>query len=499
MTLKQERTPIFSGILNYIEEGTIPFHVPGHKQGRGLQELKDFVGEKVLQMDLTCFEGTDNICNPLNEIKEAQALAAEAYGADHAFFLVNGTTSGIQAMIMSVCQPGDKIIVPRNAHKSAIGGIILSGAVPVYIQPEISEDHGVALAVTSETVAKALALHPDAKGLFIINPTYYGFTADLQEIVRLAHSYDIPVLVDEAHGAHLPFHEDLPLSAMACGADMSATSTHKMGGSLTQSSVLFVKEGLIDPKRVKAVLNLTQTTSPSYILLASIDLARKQMFFKGHEILQRTLELTDQLRSELSDIPGIKVIGDEMLDLPGCYSWDRTKVAINVKSLGYSGFDVENILRKDYKIQVELADLYNVLFLLSIGDNEETIKTLIRALKEIAKGRYLDKVTRIGASLPETPEQLVSPQEAFYSETKLVSLEEAEGEISAEMIMAYPPGIPILCPGERITKDIIEYVRVLKNEFCHLQGPEDPHINQLKVLVRHLVLVKSAAGSGNLG
>jgi len=490
--LDQNNTPIFDGVQQYITDETIPFHVPGHKQGRGLAEFRDFVGQNVMSIDLTCFEGTDNICNPLDVIKEAQELAAAAYGADHAYFLVNGTTSGIQAMIMSVCQPGDKLIVPRNAHKSAIGGIILSGAIPVYIQPEIDQDRGIAVGVTPEAVRQALTEHPDAKGVFVVNPTYYGFAANLKEIVDIAHSFEVPVIVDEAHGAHLPFHPALPVSAMAAGADLSAASTHKLAGSLTQSSILLLKEGLVDPKRVKAVLNLSQTTSPSYILLASIDVARKQMFFQGRAMLDRAIELARYARAEISAIDGLAVVGDEMLGQPGCYAWDSTKLTVDVRGLGMSGFEVETLLRHKYRIQVELADLYNVLFLFSIGDDRSMVDHLINSLRDIAASQTVKNVTKLPTYLPDTPEQVVSPQEAFYSDTRVVLLEEAEGEICAEMIMAYPPGIPIICPGEVITREIIEYVRVLKQEHCQLQGTEDPLMDKIKVLSRHFVLVQPA-------
>lgn len=499
--LNQNRTPILEGLKEYIAKDTLPFHVPGHKQGRGLEEFREFVGEQVMAIDLTCFQGTDNICNPLAEIKEAQELAATAYGADHAYFLTNGTTSGIQAMIMSVCRPGDKIILPRNAHKSAIGGIILSGAVPIYIQPEVCTRNGIALAITPQKVAEALKKHPDAKGVFVVNPTYYGFTANLKSIVQLAHNYEIPVLVDEAHGAHLPFHPELPFSAMEAGADIAATSTHKMGGSMTQSSILLLKEGLISPNRVKSMLNLSQTTSPSYVLLASIDVARKQMYFKGQDMLTKTLSLVKEARNELSSVPGLRVVGSELVGKPGCYDWDPTKLTINVDGLGLSGFEVETLLRQKYGIQVELADLHNILLLFSIGDDQETKDRLVAAIKDIALGRMVKNVIKLTVHMPESdlPDLVASPQEAFYSDTKRVRFEDSVDEIAAEMIMAYPPGIPILCPGERITPEIVKYVEILKKEHCHLQGPEDPYIDYIRVLARHLVVLKPDSRSESAG
>lgn len=486
----QNKTPIFDAVKNYINEGTIPFHVPGHKQGRGLTDFVDFVGENVLKMDLTCLPDTDNICNSCGAIKEAEQLAAEAYGADQAFFLVNGTTSGIQTMIMTVCRPGEKIIMPRNAHKSAVGGLTLSGAVPIYIDPEIHEEFGIAMCITPESVEDALERHPDAKAVFVVYPTYYGAVADLRKIVAVAHNYGVPVVVDEAHGAHLKFHEDLPLSSIEAGADLVASSTHKLMGSMTQSSMLLVREGLVSAKAVKAVMNLTQTTSPSYVLLSSLDVARRQMAVRGREILDRVMELAFWVRREITQIERLHLMGADVVDRYGCIGFDPTKITVNVTGLGISGYQMEQLLRSKYRIQVELSDLYNVIFIITVGDSKDTVNTLISVLKEIAAGSHMDKVVRYLPPLPAIPEQVISPREAFYQETKVVPIDESVGEISAEGIMAYPPGIPLICPGERITQDIIDYVRILKQENADLQGPEDLTVNTIKVLSRHLVLVQ---------
>jgi len=489
MNKKQLRAPIFEALQNYINEGTIPFHVPGHKQGRGLPEFVDFVGENVLKIDLTCLPDTDNICNAFGPIKEAEELAAEIYGADKAFFLVNGTTSGIQAMIMSVCKQGEKIIIPRNAHKSAIGGLILSGATPIYIEPELHQEFGIAMCITPESVERALTRHPDAKAVFVVYPIYYGATADLQEIVKIAHSYGIPVIVDEAHGGHLRFHPSLPMSAIEAGADLVASSTHKLAGSMTQSSMLLLQGSLINPAAVKAVMNLTQTTSPSYVLLSSLDLARKQLALRGRELMDTVLSLAQKVRDEVSLIRGYRLMGENIIGQFGCIGVDPTKITINVTELGMSGYQMEKLLRSRYKIQAELSDLYNVVFIVTIGDTEETIMTLINALKEIAGGCAPDKVVRFCPPLPAIPEVAVTPREAFYNETRSVPLREAVGEISAESIMAYPPGIPLICPGERITQEIIDYVQILKHENADLQGTEDITLNMIKVLSCRLVLV----------
>ncbi|NMA01555.1 MAG: aminotransferase class I/II-fold pyridoxal phosphate-dependent enzyme [Clostridia bacterium] len=487
--LNQDKTPLYDALRDYINDKIIPFHVPAHKQGRGNSELLKIFGESTVQMDLTSMEDLDNICNPQGVIKEAEKLAAALYKADNAFFLVNGTTSGIQAMIMSVCQPGDKIILPRNAHKSAIGGIILSGAHPIYIEPEIDPLLGVAMGVTVEKVREILELHPDAKGLLIINSTYYGITSNLQEIVNIAHGYNVPVLVDEAHGAHFAFHEELPLSGMEAGADLVASSTHKLIGSLTQSSILLHKGSLVSSKYVKAVLNLTQTTSSSYILLASLDLARRDFALNGKEKINHALRLATKAKEELKKVEGLYVVDRDILDNNGKYDLDPIKLVINVRDLGFSGYEVERILRSKYKIQVELSDLYNIITMITIGDNEETLNTLIKALKEIAQSRDIQKIVRVSTPIPHLPEQQVLPKDAFYGESHLISLAEAEGEISAEMIMAYPPGIPIICPGERITKEIVDYIQLLHKEEAILQGTQDPQVKNIKVLNSKLALL----------
>jgi len=495
---EQKRTPLWDALCAYRAQGIIPFHVPGHKQGRGNPELTEKLGPTALGIDLTCMEGLDNILNPLDVIKEAQDLAADAFRAEHAYFLVNGTTSGIQAMIMAVCAPGEKLIVPRNAHRSVISGLILSGVQPIYLQPEVDQRFGITHGITPQDVERALREHPDARGVFVINPTYYGVASDLAGIVEVAHARNVPVLVDEAHGAHLCFHPELPPSAMEAGADLSAASTHKLAGSLTQSSLLLHQGNLVNPQRVKGVLNLTQTTSPSYILLTSLDFARKQMALAGTRLLAGVLRKARWVRKQLSRLPGIELLEEEHIEgRPGCRYLDPTKITMNVQQLGLSGQEVESILRHKYRIQVELSDLYNIILLLSIGDSWEMVQHLVASIQDLVqslgKGGSISKFSR---ALPPLPAALVSPRDAFYGETKTVTLDAAEGEISAEMIMAYPPGIPLICPGERFTREIIDYVRILKAEGLILQGTEDPHLEQVKVLAQNLVLVQQHRAVG---
>ena len=270
-------TPLFTSLIEHAQKNPIPFHIPGHKKGLGMnQEFRDFVGKNALSIDLINIAPLDDLHHPKGIIKAAQELAADAFGADHTFFSVQGTSGAIMTMILSVCGPGDKLIVPRNVHKSVLSAIIFAGAIPVFIHPSMDKKLGISHGISTAAVKTALEKHPDAKGLVVINPTYFGMACHLEEIVRLCHSYRIPVLVDEAHGVHIHFHEDLPMSAMQAGADMAATSVHKLGGSLTQSSILNVREGLVSAKRVRSVISMLTTTSTSYLLLSSLDTARKR-------------------------------------------------------------------------------------------------------------------------------------------------------------------------------------------------------------------------------
>ncbi|WFD10177.1 aminotransferase class I/II-fold pyridoxal phosphate-dependent enzyme [Tepidibacter hydrothermalis] len=481
MIKNQNATPLFDALKEYQQRNVIPFDVPGHKHGKGLPELSNYIGEKVLQVDVNSMKCLDNISNPVGVIKESQELMAKAYCADHAFFLVNGTSSGVQAMIMSVCSPGDKIIIPRNAHKSAINGLILSGGIPVYVQPQTNDELGIAMGVSVESIEEAIEENPDVKAVFIINPTYYGATSNLKRIIEISHEKNIAVIVDEAHGAHFRFHEELPVAAMELGADMSAVSIHKTGGSLTQSSALLLNDGIIDKNRVKTILNLTQTTSASYLLMSSLDVARKMLATQGEEVFTRVLEISRKARDEINEIEGLYAFGNELIGQDGVYNFDETKLGVCVKGIGMTGFEVYDVLRDEYNIQVELGDVYNILAIISVGDDSFSLDKLVDALKEISfkhgKGRVdFDKVVL------HNPQIVVSPRDAFYARKKIIKLEDSEGEVSGESIMAYPPGIPIITPGERISSEIIEYIKFIKNQHGMMTDTEDPYVENIKVL-----------------
>lgn len=387
-------------------------------------------------------------------------------------------------MVMAVCGPGDKIIIPRNVHKSIMSAIVFSGAVPIFIHPEIDNELGISHGITLESAKRALNEHPDAKGLLVINPTYFGVAADLKSIVELAHSFDVPVLVDEAHGVHIHFHDQFPLSAMQAGADMAATSVHKLGGSLTQSSILNMREGLVSKDRVQSILSMLTTTSTSYLLLASLDVARKRLATEGYQLAEETLKLANQTRERLNQIDGIYCVGSEIIGSKAAYNYDPTKLIISVKNLGLTGHDVEKWLRESFNIEVELSDLYNILCIFTPGDSQNDANRLVEALKEIARQMSANDVThkQTKVLLPEIPLLAMTPRDAFYANTEVVPLKEAAGRIIAEFVMVYPPGIPIFIPGEIITKENISYIFKNIDAGLPVQGPEDSTLSMIRVI-----------------
>jgi arginine decarboxylase len=482
--LDQSQTPLFTTLLEHAKREPVQFHIPGHKRGRGMESaFQQYIGENALKLDLINIAPLDDLHQPTGAIKQAQELAAEAFGADYTFFSVQGTSSAIMTMILATVNPGDKILLPRNAHKSIMTAVMLADARPVFMHPEVDKELGIAHGVSVETVRQTLDHHPDAKALLVINPTYFGIAADLKSIVDIAHERGIPVLVDEAHGVHTKFHEKLPISAMEAGADMAATSVHKLGGSMTQSSVLNVRKGLVDPRHVQVVLSMLTTTSTSYLLLASLDCARKELAQHGHERLEYAIQLANRAREAINQIPGLYCMGEEVLKTSATYALDPTKLTVCVKDLGIRGYDVERMLREDFNIEVELSDLFNILCIVSWGDTEEDIDRLVEALREISN-TYKDRIGKrtVSVTAPSMPILRMSPREAFYAKTEVVALQESVGRTIAEMIMVYPPGIPILLPGEIVTQDNIDYIEENLRAGLPVQGPDDPEIRFVKVV-----------------
>jgi arginine decarboxylase len=482
---RQSLAPLLEGLLAHASRNPAQFHIPGHNQGAAMApELAALLGERALALDLINIPPLDDLHNPTGIIREAQELAAEAFGADQCLFSVQGTSTAVMAMILSVCGPGEKILLPRNLHRSALTGLILAGAVPVFLAPDLDERLGIAHGISPETVAQALDDHPDAKALFVINPTYFGVATDLAQIVSLAHARGLPVLVDEAHGAHLYFHEALPLSAMQAGADLAATSMHKLGGSLTQTSLLLAREGLVDPHRVRAALSLLTTTSTSYLLLASLDVARRQLVARGRPLLDRALSLAAEARMRINRIPGLASFGAEILQ-PGTarHQFDPTKLHIAVRGLGITGAEAESRLRAESGVEVEMADLTSILCVISIGVGEGALERLVRALGALAE-RYGTQPPDVDSpiGLPVPPRLVLRPREAFFAPTESVPLAEAVGRISAESLMVYPPGIPIFLPGEVIDGQNLAYIRRCRQAGLPVQGLHDQGVESIRVV-----------------
>ena len=480
MSLTQENAPIYEALVEFGKKRVVPFDVPGHKRGRGNPELTEFLGEKCVGIDVNSMKPLDFLCHPVSVIKDAETLAAEAFGAAHAFLMVGGTTSSVQAMVLSSVKRGDKIILPRNVHKSVMGALVLCGAVPVYIDPKCNERLGIPLGMSVSDVEKAVKANPDAKAVFVNNPTYYGICSDLRSIVDIAHRNGMLCLVDEAHGTHFYFGDDMPISAMAAGADMAAASMHKSGGSLTQSSFLLCGKS-INEGHVRQIINLTQTTSGSYLLLSSLDISRRNLATRGKEVYAKVSEISQYTRTEINKIGGYYAFGEEIINGDSVFDFDKTKLSVNTLDIGLAGIEVYNILRDEYDIQIEFGDLGNFLAYISIGDRKRDIERLVSSLYDIRR-RYGKSGAGMWHQEYIEPTVKASPQEAFYAEKVSLPIEATEGRVCSEFVMCYPPGIPILAPGELITRDILDYIRYAKEKGCSLTGPEDENIERLNVL-----------------
>lgn len=479
--LDQHRAPIYEALENFRQMRVVPFDVPGHKHGRGNPELAAFLGERCVGVDVNSMKPLDNLCHPISVIREAEELAAEAFGASHAFLMVGGTTSSVQSMVLSACKRGDEIILPRNVHRSVINALVLCGAVPVYVNPEVDQRLGISLGMCREQVAKAIKEHPKAVAVLVNNPTYYGVCSDLRAIVQMAHKAGMLCLADEAHGTHFYFGENLPVSAMEAGADMAAVSMHKSGGSLTQSSLLLVGPN-VSTGHVRQIINLTQTTSGSYLLMSSLDISRRNLALRGKTVFNRVVEMAEYARDEINAIGGYNAFGKEIINSDSVFDFDATKLSVHTRDIGLAGIEVYDILRDEYDIQIEFGDIGNILAYLSMGDRPQELERLVSALADIRR-RYQRDSSGLLSQEYIDPEVVLSPQEAFYTYKKSIPLKESAGYVSSEFVMCYPPGIPILAPGERITPQILDYIEYARNKGCSLTGPEDPEIMNINVIM----------------
>ena len=479
--MNQDKAPVYEALTEFRRNRVVPFDVPGHKRGRGNPELVKLLGKQCVELDVNSMKPLDNLCHPISVIKEAEELAAEAFGAAKAFLMVGGTTSAVQTMVLTACKSGEKIILPRNVHRSVINALVINGATPIYVNPDVDKKLGIALGMKISQVEKAIEEDPDAVAILVNNPTYYGICSNLKKIVEIAHAHNMLVLVDEAHGTHFYFGENMPISAMAAGADMSSVSMHKSGGSLTQSSFLLAGPN-VSPGYIRQVINLTQTTSASYLLMASLDISRRNLALKGREAFATVTNIAEYARKEINKIGGYYACGKELINGDSIYDFDTTKLTVFTLDIGLAGIEVYDLLRDEYDIQLELGDIGNVLAYISIGDRMREVERLVSALYDIKR---LYSKDRSGLFDHEyiNPLVVLTPKEAFYADKEeMIPINETVGRICTEFVMSYPPGIPILAPGERITQEILDYILYAKEKGCSLTGPEDEKCERLNVI-----------------
>ena len=477
----QKRAPLYEALERFRKQRVVPFDVPGHKRGRGNPELVELLGEKCVGMDVNSMKPLDNLCHPVSVILEAEALAAEAFGAENAFFMVGGTTSSVQSMVLSACKAGDKIILPRNVHRSVINALVLCGAEPVYANPKVDNRLGISLGMELCDVERAILENPTAVAVLVNNPTYYGICSNIREIVRLAHEHGMLALADEAHGTHFYFGKNLPVSAIAAGADMSAVSMHKSGGSLTQSSLLLLGKN-VSAGYVSQIINLTQTTSASYLLMSSLDISRRNLALRGESSFEKVTAMAEYARSEINGIGGYYAYGRELVNGNSIYDYDVTKLSVYTRDIGLAGIEVYDLLRDEYDIQIEFGDIGNILAYISIGDRIQDIERFVGALSDI-KRLYAKDTKGMLSNEYIAPRVVTTPQKAFYAKKESLPLRQTRGRVCSEFVMCYPPGIPILAPGEVVTEDIIDYIEYAKEKGCSMQGTEDPTVCRLNVLM----------------
>lgn len=479
MREEQNRTPLLDALTAYKNRRPAYFRVPGHRYERGISpRWTREVGGEIFAYDLSEAEGLDDLHNPQGVIKEAQELAAAAFGAEGTYFLVNGTTCGNEAMVLTAAWEGEKLLVPRNAHKSILMGMIMSGAEPVWLMPRLP-DSGLVGGVTPETVEEGFRRNPEARGVLLVSPTYYGLCSDLKAVAEICRRRGKLLLVDEAHGAHLSFSEKLPPGALAQGADICAQSLHKVTGSLTQSSLLHWQGGRVNRERLEQALRMVQSTSPSYLLMASLDAARRELAVHGREMMDWTLELSAMAREEIKGISGLTCLGGELAGIGGIAAVDPTRLIISAEELGLGGYELQELLYSQAGVALELADHRYAVAVVTFANEEEDIRRLTAGLRLLAGQRAAAGARETGRraaekmpALPGIPPMVYTPRKAWGMEKTAVPWEEAVGRVAGQALAPYPPGIPVIYPGERMTREIWEYLEKLRREGRPIHGAQ---------------------------
>lgn len=487
----QRETPYLDAALRYRAIGYTPFHTPGHKLGKGAPAgLREFMGDQALGVDNAMAGGVEDTRESTGLIRLAEDYAAEAWGADRAWFLVNGSSSGVHALLLALGGPGETVIVPRNAHKSMLAGLIFTGSWPLYMEPAIDQLWGIPLQVRTTDALAALEKAPDARALVITSPTYNGLGADLPGIGQLAHSAGVPFVTDQAWGPHLRFCPELPVDAMTAGADAAVVSTHKLISGLTQSAVLLAREERVNVARLDGMVHMTQSTSPQVLIYASIDASRQQMAVHGAELWRHAIELAEWARERINELHGLRCLGRELLERDGVAEFDPTRLTVSACDLGLSGHQLETALRDDYRIAVEAADPLNIVLNVTFCDSRDDVEQLVGALRDLS-ARYADVAgggaaakacSTLLAHTPPFTRQVLSPRDAVFAAAVAKPLDECAGEVSAEMVTPYPPGIPVLGPGELISPEIVAYLQEASATGLKVHGPEDRTLRTLRVV-----------------
>jgi arginine/lysine/ornithine decarboxylase len=480
--------PIVEAMEAYRRADTAQFAIPGHKAGRGVDHITgETVGYDPFRNDILEMEGFDDRRGTRGIKELAQQLAAKAYGSEKTFFSTGGSSLSAHVSLLTLGAEGDKVLIGRNCHKSVIAGLILSGANPVFVRPDVDDKLHVTHCVAPAELSKTLEQHPEARGVLVTNPTYYGFAGNIKALAETCHERKIPLVVDEAWGSHFPFHADLPMSAMASGADMSYVSLHKTETAISQSSLIHLQGKLIDPTLIENRLELMRSTSESGIILASIDACRRQMATQGQMLLQRTIDLCHKIRNAVREMDGLEIIGPEYLNGQGAVEHDITKILIDVRGLGINGFYAGDWLRDEARTTIELSDHRYILAIVTVADDEESVSRLIDALQRLTKAKPKDASQKPYSIPPMSElmtESVIPPREAYFAKSKSIPLKDSIGEIAAEMVSPYPPGIPMLLPGERITAPIVEFLQRGMKHTMYVSDVTDLSLKEIMVVDR---------------
>ena len=486
---EQPTAPYLDAVVAYAFRGPARYHVPGHKGGPGADPgVRKAIGADALAADVPQdIHGIDLGPSP-TPYERAERLAAEAFGAERTFFLTNGATQGNHALCLALAPLGARIVAQRNSHASIVDGLVLSGGLPSFVAPEYDEELGITHCVTPEALERALREAPDARAAFIVSPTYYGMAADVAGCAEVAHRAGLPLVVDQAWGPHFGFNEALPPTALSQGADAMLTSTHKIAGSLTQSAMLHIGRGLVDAGAVGRALRLLRSTSPSSLLIASLDGARRQLALHGEQLLHETLEAIGVARAKLETIEGIALVDGALVGRMGVAGYDPLRIVLDVRGTGCTGYEIADALRRSYDVHVELPMQATVVFVVGLGEPAAALRRLAGDVDEVVK-----RLSEPGATAPIVPpatslenEVALPPREAFLGDAEQVAVDDAVSRISCESIASYPPGVPALLPGERISAETITYLRELAASGARLHGASDPAFRTINVLVDRL-------------